>query len=368
VFRNERFAVYLVALGLLHALFVTSLRASFGADWAKMQHCKAKTYVCFRAQGPIQIDGNLEESSWQTIPWTDYFVDIEGDAKPQPPLRTRAKMLWDDEYFYIAAELEEPNVWGTLTNRDSIIFQDNDFEMFIDPDGDSHEYYELEMNALNAVWDLLLKKPYKDGGPAVNEWDIAGLKSSVKVRGTLNDARDTDQGWSVEVALPWKALAEYAHRPAPPRNGDQWRINFSRVEWRYEVVEGKYRKLPGAKEDNWVWSPQGIIDMHRPEKWGYVQFSTETAGKTKFKADPAAEGRDFLQAIYYAERDYQAMHGEPTVSLKALGLQHRHARGQIEPPKIQITPEGYWATIEIRVAGKKSQRWHIRQDAKVWKE
>ena len=57
-------------------------------------------------------------------------------------------MLWDDEYFYVAAELEEPDIWATLTERDAVIFYDNDFEIFIDPDGDSHEYYEFEMNAL----------------------------------------------------------------------------------------------------------------------------------------------------------------------------------------------------------------------------
>ena len=55
-------------------------------------------------------------------------------------------------------------------------------------------------------------------------------------------------------------------------------MNCSRVEWRHQVVDGKYRKVPRTKEDNWVWSPQGVIDMHRPEKWGVVQFSTDKPG------------------------------------------------------------------------------------------
>ena len=84
------------------------------------------------------------------------FVDIEGDARPRPRFATRMKMLWDDEFFYIAADMQEPDIWGTLTTRDSVIFQDNDFEVFIDPDGDTHEYYELEINALKTAWDLLL--------------------------------------------------------------------------------------------------------------------------------------------------------------------------------------------------------------------
>ncbi len=206
-----------------------------------------KGYVAYRAAEPVTIDGKIDEKAWQAVPWTEAFVDIEGNRKPLPQYQTRAKMLWDDHYFYIAAQLEEPHVWGSLTKHDAVIFQDNDFEVFIDPDGDTHEYYEIEINALNTEWDLFLGKPYRDGGPAVNEWEIPGLKTAVHVEGTLNDPSDADRFWSVEFAIPWKVLAEYAHRPAPPRDGDQWRINFSRVEWRQEVKDGKYRKVPGTQ-------------------------------------------------------------------------------------------------------------------------
>ncbi len=242
-----------------------------------------KEYVCQRATGKIVIDGKLNEAAWRKAPATDLFVDIEGDAKPRPRFATRAKMLWDARYFYLGAELDEPHVWGTLTKRDSVIFHDNDFEVFIDPNGDRDEYYELEINALNTVWDLFLPKPYRDGGKAQDSWDIVGLKTAVQIRGTLNNPRDTDKGWTVEMALPWQALGEYAHKPAPPNDGDQWRINFSRVEWQHEIVDSKYRKVANTKEDNWVWSPQGVVDMHRPEMWGYVHFSNGLKGKRAVK-------------------------------------------------------------------------------------
>ncbi len=98
------------------------------------------------------------------------------------------KMLWDDEFLYIAADLLEPDIWGTLTTRDAVIFQDNDFEVFIDPDGDTHDYFELEVNALKTAWDLLLPQPYRDGGSAIDGWDIAGLEVGVDIRGTLEQA------------------------------------------------------------------------------------------------------------------------------------------------------------------------------------
>ncbi|MBI3418267.1 MAG: carbohydrate-binding family 9-like protein [Verrucomicrobia bacterium] len=344
------------------------LHASSAEDWSKMKHFRPKDYVCYRASSPVQIDGKLDEAAWAVAPWTKFFQDIEGDRKPHPRLHTRAKMLWDDDYFYVAAELEEPHVWGTITNRDAVIFQDNDFEVFIDPNGDNHEYYEFEMNALNTGWDLFLNLPYKDGGKARDEWNIAGLKTAVQVRGTLNDPTDRDAGWSVEIAFPWKALAEYAHRAAPPKNGDQWRVDFSRVEWRHEIVDGKYRKLPGLKEDNWVWSPTGIVDMHRPERWGFVQFATGSPGKAKFAPDPAMPVRDLLHEIYYVERSFHEKHARYSVSLKELGLNDLHCRRLIARPRIQLTPEGFWATAEIKLPGGNYQRWHIRQDSKIWPE
>jgi hypothetical protein len=121
-------------------------------------------YVAYRASAALTVDGKLDESAWRDAPWTDAFVDIEGDAKPSPQFNTRAKMLWDDEYFYVGAQIDEPHVWATLTDHDSVIFRDPDFEVFIDPNGDNHEYYEFEINARNTFWDLLLPKPYKDDG------------------------------------------------------------------------------------------------------------------------------------------------------------------------------------------------------------
>jgi hypothetical protein len=325
-----------------------------------------KSYVCYRASAPIRIDGRLDEPTWKQVPWTDAFVDIEGDRKPRPRFQTRVKMLWDDTYFYIAAELEEPHVWGTLTQHDSVIFQDNDFEVFIDPNGDNHEYYEFEINALNTGWDLLLPRPYKDGGKAVNSWEIPGLVTAVHVDGTLNDARDTDRGWTVELAFPWKVLGELAYQPAPPHDGDQWRVNFSRVEWRHEVVNGKYRKVAGAKEDNWVWSPQGVIDMHRPETWGYVQFSTAKTGTAPFRPDLAGPARHLLQRIYYAERRYRKEHGRWARTIEELELKQLGHESLAGPPQIEVTENGFEVSVPVRRPGETAQRWHIREDSRVW--
>jgi len=230
-----------------------------------------REYVCRRVRTPLRIDGRLDDSAWRRAAWTADFVDIEGPTKPRPRFRTRAKMLWDDDFLYIGAELSEPHVWATLTAHDSVIFRDNDFEVFLNPSGDGLNYFEFELNALNTGWDLFLPKPYKKKGSADNSWEIAGLLTAVHVDGTLNDPRDRDRRWTVEIAFPWAAFSSRAAVRCPSP-GDSWRVNFSRVEWQVEIRDGRYVKAPGIKEDNWVWSPQGVVDMHVPEKWGIVRF------------------------------------------------------------------------------------------------
>jgi hypothetical protein len=346
--------------------FGSDLPQELAGRAANERSMEPKGYVCYRAAETVEIDGDLRKAVWQAAAWTDDFVDIEGDLRPLPRFRTRAKMLWDDRYFYVAVEMEEPHVWATLTERDTVIFQDNDFEVFIDPDGDNHLYYELEVNALNTVWDLLLPKPYRDGGPAINGWDIAGLKTAVQVQGTLNDPTDMDRGWTVEIALPWTALKECTHQSAPPHHGDQWRVNFSRVEWQIDIVEGEYRKVAGTREDNWVWSPQGVVDMHRPEHWGYVQFSTEEAGTTPFLPDPALHVRQQLMQVYYHQRAFRKEHGRYATHWFELGEGWQNGSGG--PLSLETTSIGFVASATVTLPDGSREHWRIQQDSRLWAE
>ena len=329
-----------------------------------------RSYVCHRASAPLAIDGKLDEPAWASASWSDPFVDIEGDTRPRPRFRTRMKMVRDDDYFYVAAEMEEPDVWATLTERDSVIFHDNDFEVFIDPDGDTHAYYELEVNALATAWDLMLLKPYRDGGPAINGWDIAGLKVGVDVRGTLNRPGDRDEGWTVELAMPWKILREAAPGHRAPKGGERWRVNFSRVEWQMDVVDGRYvkRTKPGSRdplaEDNWVWSPQGAVNMHMPERWGYVQFSntlaTQSADTTA--ADPNEKVKWALRRLYYRQHTYRDANRGYATTLDALSASNIRVDGLDFRPVMQATASRY----EITAKGFDGATVHITQDGGVW--
>jgi len=305
-------------------------------------------YLCQRATEPITLDGLLREPSWQRAPFTDDFVDIEGDRRPKPRFKTRAKMLWDDQNLYIAAELEEPHVRATLTEHDSVIFHDNDFEVFMDPDDDGQMYSELEMNALNTTWDLLLPHPYRTGGPALTGWDIKGLRTAVHVDGSMNSL-STTKGWTVEIAIPWSGIREISHAACPPQPGDQWRINFSRVEWQTRLANGKYETVPGTHEDNWVWSPQRIIDMHRPDRWGVLQFASQPSDALR-PLDGWLE-REELFNVWEAQGRYRGKHGKWCTDPAELGLGY---------PGLQLfaTPNLFEAAIGA---------YHVDNQLRFWK-
>ncbi|NNK89935.1 MAG: carbohydrate-binding family 9-like protein [Saprospiraceae bacterium] len=261
-----------------------------------------KQYIIPKSDQEIKIDGNAFEEAWLRAPFTKNFIDIEGEKIPK--YNTKVKLLWDENYLYVFAMLEEEHIWADLVMHDAVIFHNNNFEVFIDPSASSTIYGELEINALGTTWDLLLQKPYRVGGKAINTWNIPGLKHAIQFEGTLNNPLDRDIFWSVELAIPMDCLLELKNNPKKlPKEGEQWRMNFSRVEWNHEIIMGKYRRkqvdgkiLP---EYNWVWSPQKVINMHEPEKWGIVQFTHKAhLIDAKFKKNPNELYRQITFALF----------------------------------------------------------------------
>lgn len=354
------------SLGLVTSMPVVAHAAERNEWRNQMMPIVPRGYLCHFTATPVVIDGRLEESAWAAAPWTEEFGDIQGSTKPAPRFRTRAKLLWDEDYLYIAADIQEPHVWATLTNHDAVIFQDPDFEVFIDPDGDTHNYYEFEINALNTGWDLLLDKPYQDQGKAHNEWEVPGLKTAVHVSGTLNNPTDVDTGWTVELAFPWKVLSQHARHRGHPVEGEQWRIDFSRVEWQITINGNRYQKVPKTPEDNWVWSPQGVIDMHRPEMWGLLQF-TRKAGGDKSGVAPllGKPTRDLALEIYYAQREFQKSQNRWAATLVELGWNMADLPAGVEPPVIKASKEGYVCAVGFK-SGSRRHVWRIRQDRRLW--
>ncbi|MSR65854.1 MAG: polyhydroxyalkanoate depolymerase [Pedosphaera sp.] len=259
-------------------------------------------YTAYRVGGPIKIDGHLDEPSWTNAPWSPRFHDILTGGRTIHD--TRACVTWDDNNLYVAYRVEEPFVHARFTNHNAHIYQDNDVEFFL---AGRDAYYEFEINAFNTTYEVFFiwEEAYASGGfsklpefeksklrpfngVGMNDhprgkrlanfkWDFPGLKTAVAIDGTVNKDDDRDRGWTVEIAFPWKGLETLAlsdHRALPPKDGDVWRMDFSRFN--------TYKEAPPAKDSGgWVWSKHGVWDSHIPECFPYIRFSTNTVANSR---------------------------------------------------------------------------------------
>lgn len=385
---------------------------------------------------PLQIDGNiLEKSIWENVPWSDPFSEIRGsyednhgDPKLVPPVestpkfhhcQTRMKMLWDDDFLYVAALLEYgvpvtdsgndveipllhkkrvSEIIATYTERNSPIFhEDSDFEVFIDPTASCQDYKELEMNAMNTVWNLMLDKPYDVGGqehsarkdvssgPSDDRYyEVEHQESAAKVvSGRINETSGRRQylAWTVEIKMAHsdtlkKTKSSSSAEPSSfpdsykPQIGNHWRINFSHVEWKGDI--------------NWVWSPQlswdpkekvwrGFVAMHRPEAWGYVYFLDSKTDSDlvddknhaiRWK-DPLWEIRSVAVMIYYELRHYKDKHDKYVDNLIDLGIEDSLKKFEALQIQIKIIENGKDDGFLVSVEDKNIGLVTITNDEKI---
>lgn len=315
--------------------FVDSLMSANAkvCDYSALHPRRYAAYYIDPMDAQITVDGMLNDTAWEQIAWSEPFVDIEGEKHwSQPWFTTKIKLRFDDHSLYIAAYLEEEAVTATLTKRNSVIFQDNDFEVFVDADGSTHNYKEFEVNAFNTTWNLLLNKPYRDGGhenstrvDPEHGFDMfgKGMRSAVYTKGRVNDATQHLHYWTVEIALPLAELVRYSTASLPPSTGEFWRINFSRVEWQSQTTDNgtSYIKIRNQREQNWVWSPQYAVNMHMPEHWGYLQFRyvmSKAFEPNNVPLDPEWDVRYLAFQFYYAQRAFHDAQGRYAVVLDQL--------------------------------------------------
>lgn len=182
-------------------------------------------------EAPI-IDGVLDDGIWARSEATEVF-GLAGSEGPKAPVqRTVAKVAWDERNLYVAWDCQDPDIWGTMKERDAHIWDQEVVEVFIDPDGDGKAYREIEISPLNVVCDLNCSAAESSGYAPQDleqalKWNCQGLRTAVKVRGTLDKRDDTDKGWTVEAAIPLAALIDGNPKPVI---GSQWRVGLYRID------------------------------------------------------------------------------------------------------------------------------------------
>ena len=171
--------------------------------------------------------------------------DTVSAAPPQQGTSVRA--VWDAEELRVLFHAVDTHAWATMTERDAPLYEEEVVEVFLDPVGDLESYFEIEVNPLNAVLDLVLRKN-RSGYVKDFAWQCEGLRTAVAKSAT---------GWSVDMAIPFRSLTA-----TPPTAGDCWRVNFCRID-----------RPPGVPRELSAWSPTGRANFHTPERFGILQFT-----------------------------------------------------------------------------------------------
>ncbi len=183
-----------------------------------------------KATSPITVDGKFDEPGWkQAFAAGGNFYTTDGKPFGQAEAVT-AGILWDDTNVYFGFTVKDKDIKTPYTKRDSTLWSGGKkgasdvVEIFFDPDADGKNYLELQVSPARAIFDAIFSGYRTPSWQEASKVDLA-VTQAVVLEGTLNDSQP-DQGYSLEVALPWKELPGLDGPPAPDR---PFRLNFYRL-------------------------------------------------------------------------------------------------------------------------------------------
>jgi hypothetical protein len=224
------------------------------------------TVVAVPMPEPPRLDGRPDDPGWHTAePWP-LVHSLDGEPYDERPGSVR--LGWDAAALYVAVEITDPDVWSEYGRRDDPLWNQEVFELFVfgdaerkafgaagdEPTRPSMKYLELQVSPRGTVFDARFAE-YRKGDEAWN----GAWQAAVDLRGTLDDRRDRDEGWSAELSVPWTEICEHTETACPPAPGQTLRINAFRFE-RPQGPQGDPRPPVGL-----ALAPPRVPDFHAPE-------------------------------------------------------------------------------------------------------
>ena len=211
-----------------------------------------------KLQGPVTVDGDLSEPVWTRAAVLSPFFQNDGSGPERE--KTVVRVWYDDTALYLGWTCTDSDIEATLTARDSKFWEEEVVEFFVTAKT-LDRYFELQWNPLGGVFDATIDNKLDQNGVSTNfngDWSFTakGMKSAVKVKGTVGNANDKDDSWQVEVMLPFADLGESAPKP-----GVVWRANFYR-----------FNRAKDHRPELLSWSPTRFPSFHQPTRFGYLEF------------------------------------------------------------------------------------------------
>ena len=190
------------------------------------------------------VSANPAAEMWRGVESHEFHLAVDGRI---PEQGTRICAVWDADEWRVLFEVRDAHVWATFTERGAMLYQEEVVEIFIDPVGDLLNYFEIELNPLNAVLEIVMRRN-RSGYLKDFAWRCEGLRTAT---------RRTAEGWCGELSIPFGSLVA-----EPPQPGTKWRANFCRID-----------RPPNVERELTAWSPPGRANFHTPERFGVVEFT-----------------------------------------------------------------------------------------------
>jgi uncharacterized repeat protein (TIGR03806 family) len=230
-------------------------------------------FECRWADTPITLDGRDDDPAWKHAQVIDSF-HMPWLGKDDRPAKaaTRAKLLWDREYLYFFADMDDADLFADVTEHDGTTWNNDVFELFFRPARDKPGYFEFQVNAAGTKFDCFM--PKRDD-KRINEWKKRGdfhIEAKVRLRGTLNKRDDEDRGWSVEGRIPWTDFLRAGGRPIA---GEKWAFSLCRYDYR------KGRAKPELSTVSPLKSKRRSADFHQTENYATLTFAGPDAATAK---------------------------------------------------------------------------------------
>lgn len=215
------------------------------------------------ARGEVTVDGALDEAVWAE-PGIALVTSLDGEPSEDPSEDpgTEVWFAWDDSALFVAARIEDPDVWSEYAEHDDPLYRQEAFEVFVAGERAEDGYLEFQVSARNVTFDAHFRA-YRKGDEA---WDSAWT-TAVNVRGTVNERGDPDdpderdEGWTVEAAIPWSEICDRTGATCPPRPGTRLRVNAFRLEKADRKRQAGYALSPTLAPDFHAWKNAATLGL-----------------------------------------------------------------------------------------------------------
>ncbi|MFW5875339.1 MAG: carbohydrate-binding family 9-like protein [Myxococcota bacterium] len=259
----------------VRALTVRTEQAT-AAPQAEAEPADLPSVTAFRAEEAPTLDGKLDEALWKRTGRTDRLVNTKDGSRAEPASTVR--LAWDDDHVYVAFDVADELLKSSFEEHDDHLWEEDAVEIMADPDGDGRNYFEMQVSPNGVIFDTRYDTRRQPGPFGHVDWS-SELQAGVDARGKVDDGEE-DEGYTVEMAIPWKAFAAGSPPASPPSVGDTWRMNFFVLDAREEG-----QRAVG-------WSPPKTNDFHVPARFGRVRFASSDGEAAEDEPEPTAAGTD----------------------------------------------------------------------------